>query len=89
MCLSLPLVLSSWACHRDCVFDGENGYLFDSFEEALNHLELLINDPELRIRMGERSLSFYREFFTLKNMVDSYKMEYLSICNPPARWTDK
>ncbi len=79
MCLSLPLVLSSWACHRDCVFDSENGYLFDSLEGALNCIELLIDNRELRIKMGERSFSYYKKFFTLKNMVDSYNKAYLGL----------
>lgn len=54
---SLPIVAANVGGIPELVLEGYNGYLFQSedAEELAKKLELLINDSDLRIRMGSNS----------------------------------
>lgn len=58
MSCGLPVVVSSIAgATKDLVKHGWNGYVFDpgDVETLAHHIQSLINAPEMRILMGERS----------------------------------
>src|SRR5205085_2769729 len=64
MAAGKPLVLRRCPGNVDAVRPGENGYLFESAEEAVARLTTLARDPDLRRRMGECSRSLFAERFT-------------------------
>ena len=52
MAMGIPVIASPVGENRYIVRDGEEGYLASSENEWRDCLELLIRDPELRLRMG-------------------------------------
>jgi len=52
MGVGVPVVVSPVGVNRDIVRDGENGFLARASAEWLNRLALLIEDSELRARLG-------------------------------------
>lgn len=67
----LPIVASDVSGVSEEVEDGESGFLVGhrDHEAVAAKLRLLITDPALRRRMGERSLQKFREEFTREIMV--------------------
>lgn len=63
---ALPVISTIEGGIPDVVEDGETGFLVKPLDaEALaDKLEILINDPELRILMGKNGRSRYEEYFT-------------------------
>ncbi len=73
-----PLVGSDIGGIPEVIEHGENGYLFrpgDSRELARS-LERLVNDPDLRLRMGQRSRSLYQERFSRETMIGQIEQIY-------------
>jgi len=52
MALEIPSVISAVGMNTDLVINGENGFLASTGQEWYNALELLINDKDLRRRIG-------------------------------------
>lgn len=74
MSLGMPLLLSDCVGNCDCV--KENGFLFQSFEEAAFYLEKMILDEELRARQKYASTSLYREEFSMEKLLGDYRSLY-------------
>lgn len=53
MSVGVPVVCSSVGMNREAIRHGQNGFLASSYEEWLTYLEALIDDTELRRRLGE------------------------------------
>jgi glycosyltransferase involved in cell wall biosynthesis len=72
MAAGLPVVSTDHAAIPETVSDGENGFLVPKKDpEAIAEKVIrLIEDPELRERMGKRSREIYREKFTEEIMVE-------------------
>ena len=67
MALGIPAVCTPLGSNPEGVDHGETGFLADSSEEWVKYLELLVDDAELRARMGERAAQVARERFTLQS----------------------
>jgi len=52
--------------------DGDNGFLVSSVEEAAERMVRLINDPDLRRRLGERARETVRRNFLLSTYLEKY-----------------
>jgi glycosyltransferase involved in cell wall biosynthesis len=65
---SLPIISTSEGGVPDIVIDGVNGFLVpqQNSEALADKLEILIKDPELRIKMGLAGKKIYKEKFTLE-----------------------
>lgn len=53
MSLEIPTVMSPVGVNKKIITDGENGFLAYDVLEWVNKISLLIEDPELRIRIGQ------------------------------------
>ena len=70
------LLLRNIPGHRDLVIPGENGWLFDTREEAINRLDEMIKDRTLLSEMGKRSIEIVKQRFSLKQMGEGYREIY-------------
>jgi glycosyltransferase involved in cell wall biosynthesis len=73
---SCALLLRNVPGHRDLVAPGENGWLFDSAEEAAERLAAMLGGGALLERMGKRSREILESGFTLKRMGEGYRAVY-------------
>lgn len=64
----LPVIATNVGGIPEAVLDGENGYIVNpgDINMLAQKLEKLINNPDIRIRMGKRSLEIAQERFTIK-----------------------
>jgi glycosyltransferase involved in cell wall biosynthesis len=64
----LPIISSNEGCIPEFVIDGLNGYIVDpnDIEQLSDRVLKLINDGELRIKMGKVGRKIYEENFTTK-----------------------
>ena len=67
MQFELPVVASAWPGVTDLVVDGDNGYVvpINSSEELVKSLTRLIEDSDVRVRMGRAGRKKYLEEFTI------------------------
>jgi glycosyltransferase involved in cell wall biosynthesis len=75
MAMEKPVVLSTVGGATEMVFEGVNGYLYQSgnVTELVTILHRLIVDDETRQNMGRMARSVVAERFTLARMVDAYE----------------
>jgi glycosyltransferase involved in cell wall biosynthesis len=74
MCFSLPIIVSDMVgCAKDLVKNGENGFIFKTgdINELTECLLKLLQEPELREKMGKRSLEIISRW--------SYKEDVVAI----------
>jgi glycosyltransferase involved in cell wall biosynthesis len=55
MACALPVVCHKKGGYADSIRHGENGFLFDTTEEAHRIVDMLIADPALRAAVGKRA----------------------------------
>lgn len=66
MALGIPAICTDIGANRDVIKHGENGFLATTPEEWLNYFETLIDNAELRIKLGNEAR---------KTVVEDYSME--------------
>lgn len=73
---SLPIVSTKWRVIPEFVCDGENGFLVSikKPEELADKLKILIDNNELRNKMGRKGREKYLENFTLKKHLDNIEI---------------
>jgi glycosyltransferase involved in cell wall biosynthesis len=64
MACGLPCLAADVAAHRGLIDDGRTGLLFRSAEEAAQMLTALIDDADLRQRLGEAARTVARQRFS-------------------------
>lgn len=76
----LPCVVSQVNAAWESVWEGENGFLtpFGDAEAFADRVGLLVQDPELRRRMGERAAQLAREHFDVRRVVRAYEAVFRS-----------
>jgi glycosyltransferase involved in cell wall biosynthesis len=72
MASGLPVVASPVGTNLDVVQDGVNGYLADSESEWQEKLSLLIENPELRKRLGTSGRKIAREQYSITAHLPGY-----------------
>ncbi len=72
MSMQIPCVCSSVGVNKEIVQDGINGFLASSEDEWIDKLSHLIDDVELRIRMGRAGRKTVEERFSVKVNAQKY-----------------
>lgn len=75
-----PVIVSSLDCFTDFIEDGVNGFVFNhrsihAGDELSDKIELLINNPELRERIGRQAFESSRKFSNV-NIAAQYLSEF-------------
>lgn len=76
MALGLPVVASTAMGNRDAVVDGTTGFLVDDEMRLLERCQRLIDDPELRRRLGAAGRERVKKEFSRGRMLDSLSRLY-------------
>lgn len=74
--LGIPAICSDAPLYQDFVRHGETGFLADTTEDWFNHLNSLVQQPELRARIGGHAREYAKDFTYQKNVHlwrDAYK----------------
>lgn len=68
----------------EMVSDGENGLLAEvrNPEDLARKISVLLDDDELRLKMGQASRKRLLEKFSIEAYVDNYSREYLRLADP-------
>ncbi len=61
---------------RDMIKDGETAYLYSNIADFESKLNLLVNDKNRVVKMGECAANFAKEKYNMKNMLASYEKLY-------------
>ena len=77
--LGIPAVCSNIPPYMLNVRDGETGFLCGSVEEWVIVLQKLINDKELRQRIGKQAMKHVREHYDIEKNIEEYENLYLSL----------
>ncbi len=85
MSLGIPTVATSIGATLEIIDDGHNGFLAGSREEWLEKLSRLIEDAELRRRMGANARKTVEERYSLKINAKNYLGILESVCNGTGR----
>jgi glycosyltransferase involved in cell wall biosynthesis len=79
MAMGLPVVASDIPANRDAIVPGETGFLARSEKDLLEHCLKLIDDPDLRKKMGEagrrRAAQEFSHAASLKRLAQLYRGE--------------
>jgi len=70
------LLLRNVPGNRELVVSGENGWLFDTREEAVSRLTAMLKDREELSLMGKRSREILEQGYSSKQMGDRYRRIY-------------
>ena len=78
MAVGLPVVASKVGGIPELVYEGENGFLVDvgDAKKAIRDIIYLLQDGELKGKMGNRSLEIFSENYTVEKMVAGYDCLY-------------
>lgn len=66
----LPLLASPVGINKRIVIHGENGFLAGTSKEWTQYLDLLINDEELRYKLGDKALEIAKQNYSLEVCFD-------------------
>lgn len=72
MQIGIPVIASNEGAIPDMIKNGLNGYLIEKGNalEFANKIQYLIENPEIRIKMGKESRRLYEENFTEEKMIE-------------------
>ncbi|WP_410499426.1 glycosyltransferase [Chitinibacter sp. S2-10] len=86
MAAGLPVVATNVVGNRDLVHDGENGYLAGTADEGvtderladefMQRLTQLVNDADLRLRLGAQARVFAQQHYSLDQMMTELYAAY-------------
>lgn len=79
MCHRLPLVLSKCTGHLDLLQPGRNGFMFQKTEEAIQAIQVLVDNPVLRAQLGQASRELLEQDFNVQQMADGYRRVYIQV----------
>lgn len=95
---SMPVIASDVGGVSEAVEDGVNGFLIkkNDFEQVEWKIKKLLEDPELRLSMGQASREFYESRFTFEKMLHKTNAFYEEIIqskgkllSPEEEWLDE
>lgn len=74
MSIGLPIIASDVTGNCDAVIHGKSGYLYKlgEVDMAVNYLKKLLNNDELRMKLGKNSHNIQRNIFSLEKMINQY-----------------
>jgi glycosyltransferase involved in cell wall biosynthesis len=79
----LPVITTNEGGIPDVVIDGETGFIIEPRDigDLANKIEILINDQDLRQKMGKAGYKRYHEYFTLDHFEMNMTQTLLDIYN--------
>lgn len=72
----LPVIAESVGSVPDVITDMQNGLLVNSDEQRVKALELLVNDGNLRSRLGDVARQIAQDYFGIKQFTDAHEIAY-------------
>jgi len=78
MALEIPTIMSPVGVNSDIIQDGENGFLASSTEEWVEKLSILIEDEQLRKRIGKEGRKTVEKYYS----VEANKEKWLNVFQP-------
>lgn len=69
MAVGIPVVARRMGSNSEVIQDGVNGFLVETMNEWYEKLDLLVSNPELRIKMGEAARQTVLENYSLKTQM--------------------
>ncbi len=72
MALEIPTIMSPVGVNLKIINDGVNGYLANSTEEWVDKISALIEQPDLRIRIGKEGRKTVLTKYSLKSIKEDY-----------------
>jgi len=79
MNMGCALLLRNVPGNSELVVPGENGWLFNTSDEAIEHLNKMIKNKPLLKKMGYNSRELIKKSYTIKLMGDGYRKIYNEI----------
>ena len=80
MGLGLPVVASATGSNLEIIQDGVNGFLAETEKDWYEKLKLLIENPELRRRLGSAARKTAVERFDIENQYDFLETKFKELC---------
>jgi glycosyltransferase involved in cell wall biosynthesis len=62
MASSLPIIAKKGTLSKDILYENENGFLIDDYEDLAEKINILLENQELREKMGLESLNLVKKF---------------------------
>ena len=81
MALEIPTIMSPVGVNKDIIQDGVNGYLAGSDKEWVDKLSMLIQDYELRIKIGTSGRKTVVEKYSVVSQRGTYIDEFENLLN--------
>ncbi len=81
--VGLPVITTDWVGCRDTVIDGENGFLIPikDANALAEKILLLVDNSELRQRMGKSAREYAEKYFSIENVVNKHLEIYNELIN--------
>jgi glycosyltransferase involved in cell wall biosynthesis len=70
MAVGLPVVARNMGSNREVIKDGVNGFLVETEQEWFDRLSLLIENKELRLKMGEAARQTALNNYSMKTQIN-------------------
>lgn len=72
MSLGIPAIMSGVGVNRDIIEDGINGFIAQTEKEWVEKLIMLIENPELRTKLGAKGKETIEKRYSVQSLKDSY-----------------
>ena len=72
MALEIPTIMSPVGVNSEIIHDGVNGYLAWEVSEWVDKLERLINDPDVRLRIGQEARRTFEKLYSVESQKQTY-----------------
>jgi len=84
MSYGIPIISTNIAGIPEMIRDGMEGFLMnpDDDDAAVNKMNQLFTDEDLRYEMGQAGIKRFQEIFDLNIMVDRYRRVIFEVCPP-------
>lgn len=79
MNLCKPLLLTNCVGNVDLVENGYNGFTYNTFDEAVEKINLLIGDKKLKRLLGMNSKDLVIKHFNVESMASLYEETYMTL----------
>lgn len=85
MAAGLPIISTDQGAIIESVIDGVNGFIVEPNkpEQIADKIKVLVEDKELRIKMGNQSRKLYMENFTEEKMIRNLSSIFNTVINQP------
>lgn len=83
MAAGLPIISTDQGAITESIIDGVNGFIVEKQnpQQIAEKIKLLIENPEIRIKMGKESRRLYEEKFTEEKMVEGLTACFYKVLN--------